>query len=113
MAKVYFDKEKNNWFIDSLEDYYMFKSINSKINEESEMILSWSRNIEITEEEQSIGIVRIYDVEIDSVKYYFTFKPEIGGIYIVTKREIYALENLLRDKNIYFVGEEKLDEIKL
>ena len=34
MAKVYFDKEKNNWFIDSLEDYYMFKSINSKTNEE-------------------------------------------------------------------------------
>jgi hypothetical protein len=110
MAKVYYDKEKNNWFIDSLEDYYMFKAINSETNEESEMILSWSRNIEITEEEQNIGIVRIYDVEIDSIKYYFTFKIEKESIYNVSQREIYSLENLLRDKNLFFTGEVKIVE---
>ena len=48
MAKVYFDKENHgHWVVESLEDYYSFKAVNFETNEESNQILSWSRNYDL------------------------------------------------------------------
>jgi hypothetical protein len=64
MAKVYFDKEKYGiWVVEDLEDYYEFKSVNFETNEESNHILSWSRNYDRSDMGQNVD--RIYDVEID------------------------------------------------
>ena len=72
MAKVYFDKEKYGmWVVENLEDYYSFKAVNFETNEESNHILSWSRNYD--ESDISEKIDRVYDVEIDKEKYYFLF----------------------------------------
>ena len=64
MRKVYFDKEKYGiWVVESLEDYYEFKAVDFKTNEESKHILSWSRNYDISEMNNNVD--RVYDVEID------------------------------------------------
>ena len=67
MAKVYFDKEKYGiWVVEDLEDYYEFKAVDFKTNEESKHILSWSRNYDLSEMNNNID--RVYDVEIDEKK---------------------------------------------
>jgi hypothetical protein len=75
MAKVYFDKENHgHWVVESLEDYYSFKAVNFETNEESNQILSWSRNYDLKDHDSKID--RVYDVEIDREKYYFLFLQE-------------------------------------
>ena len=39
MNKVYFDKTKNIFFVDELENFYYFKSFNPKTNELSKQIM--------------------------------------------------------------------------
>ena len=63
MGKVYFDKEKYGiWVVEDLEDYYSFKAVNFETNEESNHILSWSRNYDTSNMGNNVD--RIYDVEI-------------------------------------------------
>jgi hypothetical protein len=64
MEKVYFDNEKyGKWVVKNLEDYYNFKAVNFETNEESNHILSWSRNYDMINIDSNVD--RIYDVEID------------------------------------------------
>ena len=103
MAKVYFDKEKYGmWIVENLEDYYEFKAVNFETNEESNHILSWSRNYDTSDMGENID--RIYDVEIDGEKYYFLFINSGGGWDVISEDSI-KLEKLLKDSNLFFTGE--------
>ena len=108
MAKVYFDKKKYGWMVKELEDsYYSFKAVNFETNEESNHILSWSRNYDTSD--MSSNVDRIYDVEIDEKRYYFLFINNSNGWDVISEDPI-KLENLLKDKNLFFVGETKIIE---
>ena len=103
MAKVYFDKEKYGiWVVEDLEDYYNFKAVNFETNEESNHILSWSRNYDLSD--MNSGIDRVYDIEIDEEKYYFLFTKNDNGWDVISEDSM-KLEKLLRDKNIFFTGD--------
>jgi hypothetical protein len=102
MKKVYFSKEGNGLFVDSLEDYYNFKAVNFETKEESNHILSWSRNYDLSD--MSDDVDRLYDVEIDGEKYYFLFISN-GDVWDVISEDSIKLEMLLKDKNIFFTGE--------
>jgi hypothetical protein len=102
MAKVYFDKDYGIWVVEDLEDYYSFKAVNFETNEESNHILSWSRNYD--ESDVSEKVDRVYDVEIDEEKYYFLFISNGKGWNVVSEDSM-KLENLLKDKNIFFTGD--------
>lgn len=108
--KVYFGKDHYVWWVDETTDYYYFKAINIMTNEETEYILSWTRSLDLEEED---GVIRIYDVEIgvgeDTKKYYFNFYYEQGK-YKVCAKDPMELDKLLRETNISFVGETKPDE---
>ena len=108
MGKVYFDKEKYGiWVVENLEDYYSFKAVNFETNEESNHILSWSRNYDTSD--VSSNVDRIYDVEIDELRYYFLFINNGNGWDVISEDPI-KLENLLKDKKLFFVGETKIIE---
>jgi hypothetical protein len=102
MDKVYFNKDYYGcWWLKELTDIYSFKAVNFQTNEEVETILTWSRNVDLSEYD---GIVRMYDVEIDDEKYYFLVSLEKGG-YLLESKDKFSLEKLLNDKNIFFTGE--------
>ena len=102
MVKVYFDKENHgHWVVKSLEDYYYLKAVDFQTNEESNHILSWSRNHSADLGEK---VDRVYDVEIDEEKYYFLFIGNGDGWNIISEDSM-KLERLLKDKNIFFTGE--------
>jgi len=104
MNRVYFDSEKKKWFVDELEDYYMFKAVDFQSNQESDHILSWTRNYPLDGMED---VVRVYDVEIDEIKYHFFVRP-YDNIWSVTSKDPMELEKLLKDKNLFFVGDTKI-----
>jgi len=106
MAKVYFDKE-NHWVVESLEDYYSFKAVNFETNEESNQILSWSRNYDLKDHDSKID--RVYDVEIDREKYYFLFVNNGDGWDVISEDSM-KLEKLLRETNLFFTGDSKIVE---
>ena len=101
MNKVYFDKEKNQWFVSEPEDMYTFKSVTIETNEEVKQILSWTRGFDMTDYPNHI---RVYDVEINAVKYFFLMKQE-GNIYTIEVENPLMLEKLIELENIFFVGE--------
>ena len=102
MNKVYFNKDYYGcWWLKELIDIYSFKAVNFQTNEEVETILTWTRNVDLSEYD---GIVRMYDVEIDDEKYYFLVSLEKGG-YLLESKDKFSLEKLLNDKNIFFTGE--------
>jgi hypothetical protein len=108
MANVYFDKENyGNWVVYELEDYYNFKAVNYQTNEESNHILSWSRNYD--ESDLSDNVDRIYDVEIDEVKYYFLFCKNNKGWDLISE-DPSKLELLIKEKGLFFTGETKIVE---
>ena len=108
MGKVYFDKEKYGiWVVEDLEDYYSFKAVNFETNEESNHILSWSRNYDLSDTSNKVD--RIYDVEIDDEKYYFLFINNGNGWDVISEDSI-KLEKLLKDTNLFFTGEVKIVE---
>lgn len=103
MDKVYFNKDYYGcWWLKELTDIYAFKAVNFQTNEEIETILTWTRNVDLSEYDKDI--IRIYDVEIDNEKYYFLVSPENGG-YLLESKDKFILEKLLNDKNIFFTGE--------
>lgn len=105
--KVYFDKEKyGQWIVDDLEDFYIFKSVNYQTNEEINQILSWSRNYSLVN--LNPDIVRVYDVEIENIKYYFLIKSNKEGNWDVISEDPIKLEKLLNNKSLFFVGETKI-----
>jgi hypothetical protein len=106
MAKVYFDKE-NHWVVESLEDYYSFKAVNLETNEESNQILSWSRNYDLKDHDSKID--RVYDVEIDREKYYFLFVNNGDGWDVISEDSM-KLEKLLKDSNLFFTGDTNIVE---
>lgn len=102
MDKVYFNKDYYGcWWLKELTDIYSFKAVNFQTNEEVETILTWTRNVDLSEYD---GIVRMYDVEIEGEKYYFLVSLEKGG-YLLESKDKFSLEKLLNDKNIFFTGE--------
>lgn len=101
MNKVYFDKEKKHWFVNEPEDIYSFKSVNYETNEEKSQILSWTRNFDLTPYPKHI---RMYDVEIDGVKYFFLMRSE-GIRYIIETEDPIKLEQLIDTQKLFFVGE--------
>jgi len=108
MGKVYFDKVKYGiWVVEDLEDYYSFKAVNFETNEESNHILSWSRNYDTSNMGNNVD--RIYDVEIDNEKYYFLFINNGDGWDVISEDSI-KLEKLLKDTNLFFTGEVKIVE---
>ena len=108
MVKVYFDKENHgHWVVESLEDYYSFKAVNFETNEESNQILSWSRNYDLKDHDSKID--RVYDVEIDREKYYFLFVNNGDGWDVISEDSM-KLEKLLRETNLFFTGDSKIVE---
>jgi hypothetical protein len=108
MGKVYFDKVKYGiWVVEDLEDYYSFKAVNFETNEESNHILSWSRNYDTSNMGNNVD--RIYDVEIENEKYYFLFINNGDGWDVISEDSI-KLEKLLKDTNLFFTGEVKIVE---
>lgn len=103
MNKVYFNKDYYGcWWLKELTDIYSFKAINFETKEPVETILTWSRNIDLSEYDDSI--VRMYDVEIDGEKFYFLASPK-NNEYLLESKDRLILEKLLNDKNIFFTGE--------
>jgi hypothetical protein len=103
MNKVYFNKDWHGcWWLKELTDIYIFKAVNFKTNEEVETILTWTRNIDLSE--YNNNVVRVYDVEIDNEKFFFLVSPEKGG-YLLESKDKLVLDKLLNDKNIFFTGE--------
>ena len=108
MEKVYFDNEKyGKWVAKNLEDYYNFKAVNFETNEESNHILSWSRNYNISDVSNNID--RVYDVEINEEKYYFLFVNNGDGWDVISEDSM-KLEKLLRETNLFFTGDTKIVE---
>ena len=107
MVKVYFEKEKyGHWVVESLEDYYYFKAVDFQTNEESNHILSWSRNYS---SDLGENVDRVYDVEIDEEKYYFLFIGNGNGWNVIAEDSM-KLEKLLKDSNLFFTGDAKIVE---
>ena len=113
MAKVYFDKVKYGmWVVEDLEDYYEFKAVDFQTKEESNHILSWSRNYDTSnmgKSNMSQRVDRIYDVEIDGEKYYFLFINNGDGWDVISEDSL-KLEKLLNDSNLFFTGDTKVVE---
>lgn len=101
MNKVYFNKQENYWFVNEPEDFYSFKYVNIETNEESSQILSWTRGLGLEEYPHHI---RMYDVEIEEVKYLFLMRKQ-DSIYIIESESPQQLEKLINNHNIFFVGE--------
>ena len=103
MDKVYFNKDYYGcWWLKELTDIYSFKAVNFETKEEVETILTWTRNIDLSEYDDKI--VRMYDVEIEEEKFYFLASLEKEG-YLLETKDRYSLEKLLNDKNLFFTGE--------
>ncbi len=103
MDKVYFNKDYYGcWWLKELTDIYNFKAVNFQTNEEVETILTWTRNVDLSEYNDKV--VRMYDVEIDGEKFYFLASLEEGG-YLLESKDKLILEKLLNDKNLFFTGE--------
>jgi hypothetical protein len=101
MNKVYFDTENKHWYVSEPEDFYSFKSINYETNEENKNILSWTRGVDLKDYPNHI---RMYDVEIGDVKYFFLMKQE-KNVYKIEPENPIQLEKLVNNHNILFVGE--------
>ena len=103
MDKVYFNKDYYGcWWLKELTDIYSFKAVDFQTNKEVETILTWTRNVDLSEYDNDV--VRMYDVEIDSEKFYFLASIENGG-YLLEAKDKFSLEKLLNDKNLFFTGE--------
>jgi hypothetical protein len=101
MNKVYFDSEKKVWFVNEPEDFYSFKSVNYETNEEVKQILSWTRGVDL---ENYPNHIRMYDVEIEGVKYFFLMRKD-GIHYVIESENPIELESLINNHNIFFVGD--------
>jgi hypothetical protein len=101
MNKIYFDKEKKVWFVNEPEDLYSFKSVNYETNEEEKQIISWTRGFDMSNYPNH---VRMYDVEIKGVKYFFLMRSS-GVHYVLEPEDPIQLENLINTQKIFFVGE--------
>lgn len=101
MNKVYFDSEKKCWFVSEPEDFYSFKSVNYETNEEVKQILSWTRGFDL---ENYPNHIRMYDVEIEKIKYFFLMKKE-GSQFIIEAENPLELEGLINNQKLFFVGE--------
>lgn len=103
MDKVYFRQDLPGcWWIKDLTDIFYFKTLNLLTNQEQDLILSWTRNCDLSE--LPGGPLRRYDVEIDSVKYFFLVFPKDDG-WIVRPENIFDIEQLGKDKNLLFKGD--------
>lgn len=103
MYKVYFNKNYYGcWWLKELTDIYSFKAVNFQTNEEVDTILTWTRNVDLSEYDDKV--VRMYDVEIEGDKFYFLLSPEKKG-YLLEPKDRMVLEKLLNDKNLFFTGE--------
>lgn len=103
MDKVYFNKNYYGcWWLKQLTDIYSFKAVNFQTNEEVDTILTWTRNVDLSEYDDKV--VRMYDVEIEGEKFYFLASLEKEG-YLLETKDRYSLEKLLNDKNLFFTGE--------
>lgn len=102
MEKVYFNKDYyGSWWLKSLEDFYKFDCIDINTNEVFSHILSWTRNLDVSIYGEDV--VRIYDIEIESKKYYFLVVVEKDG-YLLKSKDTFELEKLINEKNIIFTG---------
>ena len=103
MDKVYFNKDYYGcWWLKELTDIYSFKAVDFQTNKEVETILTWTRNVDLSEYDNDV--VRMYDVEIEGEKFYFLASTENGG-YLLEAKDKFSLEKLLNDKNLFFTGE--------
>lgn len=101
MNKVYFNSETKVWFVYEPEDLYTFKSVNYETNEEVKQILSWTRGYNL---ENYPNHIRMYDVEIEGVKYFFLMKRE-ELYFTIEPEDPTQLEKLVNDHKVFFVGE--------
>ncbi len=105
MNKVYFSKEKNHWFVNEPNDFYTFKSVKISTNEEINQILSWTRGFDMSNYPNHI---RVYDVEINEIKYFFLMKKE-NNYYTIESENPMMLEKLINLENIFFVGDTQMN----
>jgi len=104
MNKVYFDKDFYGcWVVKELDDFYTFKYINRKTNEEFNGILSWKKSVN----NEDYGLddnCRLYSLDLmdDEFLFYGKYSNDRFFIYSIDKDK---LESLLNEKDIIFVGE--------
>jgi hypothetical protein len=101
MNKVYFDKTKNIFFVDELENFYYFKSFNTKTNELSKQIISWTHGIDM---DKYPNHIRMYDVEIENIKYLFLMRNQ-DNKFILESEDPIILESLSVEHNLFLVGD--------
>jgi hypothetical protein len=100
MNKVYFDKNEKKWIVKELQDIYLFKTVNSSNGEEVNQILSWTRGFDMTDYPNHI---RMYDIEIDNVRYFFLMSRNGNSDRFVIESEDPIL---LKRSNLFFTGED-------
>lgn len=98
MNKVYFNKNLNVWWLKELEDFYTIDCVDFDTKQKSNYIISWTRNFDVSPYE-SDGVVRLYDIEIKSEKYFFFVIPTNGG-FILKPKDSYELDRLAKDTNL-------------
>lgn len=75
MDKVYNSKENSaSWQLKELTDFFYFKAKKLSTDEETNLILSWSRNSDLSNYKNEP--IRKYDIEIEGEKYYFLVYPK-------------------------------------
>ena len=110
MNKVYFDKEFYGcWIVKELDDFYTFKYINRKTNEEFYEILSWKKSIN----NEDYGLddnYRLYSVDLLNDEYLFYIKY-VNDKFLVNSIDRDKLETLFKEKDISFVGSELVEDV--
>ena len=110
MNKVYFDKIFYGcWVVKELDDFYTFKYINRKTNEEFYEILSWKKSIN----NEDYGLddnSRLYSLELlgDELLFFGKYTDGRFFIYSIDKDK---LETLFKEKDIEFVGNELVEDV--
>lgn len=77
--KVYYDEEKKFWWVEDTDHIYEFKSKKIDTGEIQHLMLTWTRNVDLTLYQNCI---RMYDIEIEGNKFYFLMKPE-NNIFVI------------------------------
>jgi hypothetical protein len=98
---VYYDREKNYWWVEDTDYIYKFKSKKIDTGEAEFLILTWTRCVDMT---PYPDFVRMYDIELEGEKFYFIMKPQ-SALHIIEPVDNDQLARLSQ-KNIMLLGSE-------
>lgn len=100
--KIY--SENGTWYVEELSEIYYFKSISTTDNTEHQLLLTWTRMIDLSVYKNDP--VRMYDIEHDGKKYFFLLF-QYGDRYKLEPVNTYEIDQLCEIKNVKLIGEIK------